>query len=115
MRAYGLRVHLARDGGRRPQLPATASAALAGALHEALTNVLRHSGVQSCSVTLSATAVSCELAVRDTGRGFPVTDIDGRLGINGSIVARLAEVGGAARIESEPGVGTTVHLRWPVE
>jgi signal transduction histidine kinase len=34
-------------------------------------------------------------------------------GIRNSILARVAEVGGAASIDSHPGQGTRVDLRWP--
>jgi signal transduction histidine kinase len=55
---------------------------------------------------------SVSVRVRDTGPGFDVTAIPAdRLGIRGSIDARLAAVGGRSEIDSHAG-GTTVTLEW---
>jgi signal transduction histidine kinase len=52
--------------------------------------------------------------VTDAGIGF---DLDGvgaeRLGFTESVVARLRDVGGNARLFSSPGSGTTVVLEVP--
>ncbi len=66
------------------------------------------------TVQLTGTASPAGVAVRvsDTGAGFDVTAIaPDRLGIRGSIHARLAAVGGRSDIESHAG-GTTVTLEW---
>ena len=52
--------------------------------------------------------------VTDAGVGFNISDIDeARLGFKDSVVARLKEVGGNARLFSSPGSGTTVVLEVP--
>ena len=52
--------------------------------------------------------------VTDAGVGFNISDIDeARLGFKDSVVARLKEVGGNARLFSSPGAGTTVVLEVP--
>ena len=50
----------------------------------------------------------------DNGRGFRPDRVPrARLGIRGSIVNRMALVGGTAKITSILSVGTVVTLRWP--
>ena len=52
--------------------------------------------------------------VTDAGVGFNISDIDeARLGFKDSVVARLKDVGGNARLFSSPGAGTTVVLEVP--
>lgn len=53
-----------------------------------------------------------EVVVRDSGAGFDLDDIPAdRLGIRASIIARMAAVGGTARIQSDR-TGTRITLRW---
>ena len=50
---------------------------------------------------------------RDHGAGFSIDTRPAGFGISESITARLAEVGGTARVESAPGNGTRVTLWVP--
>jgi signal transduction histidine kinase len=57
------------------------------------------------------------LSVEDDGRGFEpdVTPSDGREHFGLSIMrARAARIGGQIEIESAPGEGTRLVLRWPL-
>jgi signal transduction histidine kinase len=55
-----------------------------------------------------------EIVVGDTGSGFSISDIPTeRLGVRVSIVERVANAGGRAVIQSAPGEGTIVSIRWP--
>lgn len=84
------------------------------ALAECLENVRRHSGVTDAHVTITDDDTTVRAMVTDAGVGFVVDDIDpGRLGYTDSIVGRLREVGGNARLFSSPGAGTTVVLEVP--
>lgn len=57
-------------------------------------------------------AAGVEVEVRDSGPGFDLDDIPAdRLGITASIIARMAAVGGTARIHSDR-TGTRITLRW---
>jgi len=50
----------------------------------------------------------------DTGCGFDADRVSThRRGVAGSIVARMAAVGGRATVRSAPGAGTVVQLEWP--
>lgn len=84
------------------------------ALAECLENVRRHSGVTEAHVTISGTETTVRAMVTDAGVGFAIDDVDSaRLGFKESVVGRLAEVGGTARLFSSPGHGTTVLLEVP--
>lgn len=84
------------------------------ALAECLENVRRHSGVTQASVTITEDATTVRALVTDSGVGFDLDDIDeAKLGFKESVVARLHDVGGNARLYSTPGAGTTVALEVP--
>lgn len=84
------------------------------ALAECLENVRRHSGVTDAHVTITDDDVTVRAMVTDAGVGFDLGDIDDeKLGFKESVVARLRDVGGNARLFSSPGSGTTVVLEVP--
>ena len=83
-------------------------------LAECLENVRRHSGVTVAHVTITDDDTTVRAMVTDSGVGFMIGDIDqAKLGFKDSVVARLREVGGNARLFSAPGSGTTVVLEVP--
>lgn len=84
------------------------------ALAECLENVRRHSGMTDAHVTITDDETTVRAMVTDAGVGFDLKDIDSaRLGFKDSVVGRLREVGGNARLFSSPGAGTTVVLEAP--
>jgi signal transduction histidine kinase len=84
------------------------------ALAECLENVRRHSGVTEAHVTITDDDNTVRAMVTDAGVGFALDDVDqARLGLKESVVGRLREVGGRARLFSSPGAGTTVVLEVP--
>jgi len=95
-------------------LPSDVLDAFLLALAECLENVRRHSGVREAHVTIVDDATMVRAMITDAGVGFILDDVDSaRLGFKESVVARLKEVGGHARLFSEPGSGTTVVLEVP--
>jgi signal transduction histidine kinase len=95
-------------------LPSDVLDAFLLALAECLENVRRHAGVTEAHVTITDDETTVRAMVTDSGIGFDVKDIDSaRLGLKDSVIARLAEVGGTARLFSSPGSGTTVVLEVP--
>ena len=95
-------------------LPSEVLDAFLLALAECLENVRRHAGVTEAHVTITDDATTVRAMVTDSGVGFDVRDIDSaRLGLKDSVIARLGEVGGAVRLFSAPGSGTTVVLEVP--
>jgi signal transduction histidine kinase len=84
------------------------------ALAECLENVRRHSGVQRADVTITDDDTTVRAMVTDAGVGFDLGGVGTeRLGFAESVVARLRDVGGKARLFSSPGSGTTVVLEVP--
>ncbi len=107
---------------RRPALPTLKDAstgtkpidAFLLALAECLENVRRHSGVTEAHVTITEDEKIVRALVTDSGVGFDINDVDdAKLGFSESVVARLRDVGGNARLFSAPGSGTTVVLEVP--
>jgi len=81
---------------------------------EIVTNILRHAHAESVSIELYVAGGQLVLAVEDDGRGFaPAAPADsaGLIGMQ----ERAALVGGTVEIDSEPGAGTSVRLRIPLE
>ncbi len=95
-------------------LPSDVLDAFLLALAECLENVRRHSGVTEAHVTITDDETTVRAMITDSGVGFTLDDVDSaRLGFKDSVVARLKEVGGRARLFSAPGSGTTVVLEVP--
>jgi hypothetical protein len=95
-------------------LPRRVLTALVDAVAEALTNVVRHSGTTTAQVRVEPVGAGVVVKVLDGGRGFdPATVPAHRRGLRESIRGRMAAVGGDALIETRPGDGVHVTLRWP--
>lgn len=89
--------------------------AISSAVREALNNVAKHAGTKHAwLMATGAEDGSLSVSVTDRGAGVDLAELSGAgLGINGSIRARMAEIGGAAMIHSAVGEGTTVEITWP--
>lgn len=100
-------------------LPAATARETARAVGAALANVARHGGPTTQSwVLVEDEPDAVTVTVRDDGPGIVPGRLDeaaaaGRLGVAQSILGRLADLGGTARIHSEPDEGTEVELRVP--
>lgn len=95
-------------------LPSDVLDAFLLALAECLENVRRHAGVTEAHVTITDDDTMVRAMVTDSGVGFDIKNIDeARLGLKDSVVGRLTEVGGSARLFSAAGAGTTVVLEVP--
>jgi signal transduction histidine kinase len=135
MRRRGLAVHVEAEGralagagsvgaplGQDEPLvvPEAVATALAHAVREALANVARHAGTGEAWVAVhqltgpgGAEHGSVQVTVRDEGAGFDPACVDPtRLGLQRSIIERVADWGGQASVRSGPGEGTVVSLRW---
>ena len=100
-------------------LPPEAARALIDAAAEALRNSLAHAAGPDQEGRIARTAIlrsdadGITITVSDDGRGFdPEHTGTIRHGVSGSIIARMRDAGGEARIDSSPGAGTTVTLSW---
>ncbi len=89
------------------------TAALLGALREAMANAARHAE-SPVRVYVESSPEGVEAFVRDRGPGFDLAAVpDDRLGVRESIIGRMERHGGSARVQSAPGEGTEVRLLMP--
>ncbi len=95
------------------------------AVHEAFTNILKHSGATAAKVTITCDDANFEIIVSDAGKGFntsvanlaaadhagvPVTSGNGLRNMR----ERLAKFGGRCEVKSAPGQGTSVRFVLPL-
>jgi len=113
---YGLRVEY-HFADLPDDLPAPVVQALRQASAEALGNVVAHAGTSRVRVTAMGTGDTqhprVTVAIVDQGAGFDPATTQPGYGLRQSIIERMAEAGGAATIDSYPGQGTRVDLKWP--
>ncbi|WP_370973562.1 sensor histidine kinase [Amycolatopsis sp. cg9] len=114
MTADGLRVDLVVLA-KPADVPEAVVNALHDATREALRNTLKHAKTPRAVVCLEEREGVVTVSVRDHGTGFDPAARRAGFGIDNSIHARLAEIGGAARIDSAPGQGTRVVLTAPLQ
>ena len=86
---------------------------------EALNNVYKHAGATCAKIEFTATEDSITMEVADNGRAFDLEEhaarqCSGRLGLLG-MQERVRLVKGVFSIESEPGKGTRVRARVPLD
>jgi signal transduction histidine kinase len=100
------------------RLPGEVETALYRIVQEALTNAIKHAEAGSVSVVLTRTPHSVTVVVEDNGRGIQRvrdSDADGAegLGLTG-MRERVALLHGRLRVESSPGMGTTIVAEVPL-
>ncbi len=117
--AQGLAVTVAIDGNVDGCTPSQ-RIALLRVVHEALSNVVRHSGAENASVVVEVSGTQLSASITDDGRGFDVDRVRdeaakaGRLGLVG-MRERVRLLGGTLELTSREGGPTTVHAaiaRW---
>jgi signal transduction histidine kinase len=94
-----------------PRLRPDQVEALSRAVSEALTNAGKHARARRMTVFVEPAdggGVFC--SVKDDGTGFDPAATSPGVGIDRSIVRRMAEIGGRAEVRSRPGYGTEVCL-----
>lgn len=101
------------------RLPATLETALFRVAQEALTNVRKHAQTDRVRVALRLRDGAVRLEISDRGRGFAPPEAKQeagpgeRVGLS-SMRERIALLGGALEIRSEPGSGTSVVAEVPL-
>lgn len=107
-----LQVH---DQGRpATALPGAVIRTVAAAAAEAVRNSHRHAhSTTPTTIAVTLSGHQLEVVVSDDGTGFDLLTVPtDRLGIAVSIRERMSTIGGSADIDSAPGRGTRVTLRW---
>ena len=84
---------------------------------EALTNAARYAGVNNVVVRINAGEAEMELSIEDAGKGFEVQSaLSGKntVGLSG-MRERVRLLSGDLEIDSEPGQGTRIFIRLPLD
>ena len=89
-------------------LPGETAQPVIAATREVVSNADRHAAATGIDITVTDGAVR----VADDGVGFDMATPRRGRGLDDSIIGRMRRAGGQARVESAPGSGTTVELRW---
>jgi two-component system sensor histidine kinase DesK len=92
-------------------LPPEVEEALAWALREAVTNVLRHSGAHRCSIAIRREGTVAVLQVADDGAGLDGSEAGSGLA---GIAERLATLDGALDISRGDGAGSRLRATVPL-
>jgi len=99
---------------QKPQISSQTRHNLSMAVKEAVNNVIKHAGASELIVRIELAGHELDVSVSDDGRGFEISE---QLSTGNGLTnmrRRLQEIGGTCVIESEPGKGTTIHLRMTV-
>jgi len=109
----GFEITTSRLGTR--SIPAGVAEALQSACLQAAVNSVNHAGDGATrTVRITSSDGGVQITIADDGRGFDPSQVpSGRLGVRVSIIELITNVGGDAHVESAPGKGTTVVIRWP--
>ncbi len=107
----------ATDVGPR-SIPSAAGEAIVSAATQAMVNSVQHAGestrVKRWVAIRGMRPGGIHVEVGDSGAGFDSSTIPTeRLGVRVSIVERVANAGGLAKVVSAPHKGTTVTVSWP--
>ncbi len=94
-------------------VPAEVAEALTQASLQAIENSRKHSGSPKTYLHTESGKDFLEIRIMDHGKGFKSNRVSrNRLGLRLSIIGRVESVGGEAKVNTQPEVGTEVILRW---
>ena len=105
--------------GMSKRLPPNLETALYRIFQEALSNIMRHANAKKIHVKLVRNSSAFEGEIKDDGKGFIPEEVhmDGNssrgLGLLG-MQERVTQLGGQLEIISKPGIGTSIHIRIPL-
>ena len=100
-------------GGDLP-MPVSARAGIYRILHEALSNVLKHSGASEVRIELEVDADSARMSVKDNGAGFDAAKPRAGFGLDG-MRRRAEDLGGTFTITSAKGAGADAKVGLPLK
>jgi signal transduction histidine kinase len=100
--------------------PQEAQTSIYRILQEALTNLVKHSGAASASVTIRKEPGMVSFSIEDDGKGFDMTNVKAQdvsergLGL-ASMEERISMLGGSLELWSEQGKGTRISFSIPAK
>ena len=99
-----------------PSIAADISLCLFRVAQESLRNIGKHAGAKEVRVRLARVGTDLHLSVNDVGNGFDLEEVRGKGGLGLiSMEERVRLVRGDFKIHSQPGEGTRVEVRVPLE
>lgn len=117
---FRVKVDLHCYGLLNSRLPAQVELTVYRVVQEALTNIAKYAQAGSVSIIVERRKSAVTVIVEDNGVGFEVDRVlaspleEKKLGIFG-MEERVSVIGGEFTIESEPGAGTTIYIKIPLE
>lgn len=117
---FRVKVDLHCYGLLNSRLPAQVELTVYRVVQEALTNIAKYAQAGSASILVERRKSAVTVIVEDNGVGFEVDRVlaspleEKKLGIFG-MEERVSVIGGEFTIESEPGAGTTIYIKIPLE
>ncbi len=108
----GILVHVA-GSGELEDLPDQHKTCIYRVVQEALHNVVQHAGAKTVRVMIEREPAAVRVSIQDDGQGFDPLRQKG-LGLIG-IEERVENLSGTVAVRSEPGVGTMLDIRLPLE
>jgi len=84
-------------------------------LQEATSNIVKHAQATRIKVALQLADAGLELVVADNGRGFDMNANTHKSGLGLTSMRERARISGAHySLESTPGAGTRIDVKWPL-
>jgi signal transduction histidine kinase len=87
---------------------------LAMAVKEAVHNIMKHASATELTIRVVFSEMLLAISIQDNGCGFQISGMAGGNGL-ANMKRRMADLGGTCVVESQPGSGTSVHLRLKIK
>ncbi len=114
--ATSAHIHLSIVDASALALPKVAQTQAYHIVREALINAQRHAQAQQVQITVERSNGLAQFTIADDGCGFDPAHIDGQHHLGLSIMrTRVERCGGSLEVKSEPGHGTQILARLPLE
>jgi signal transduction histidine kinase/Tfp pilus assembly protein PilF len=94
-------------------IPSAHSIQILRIVQEGVQNALKYSGATKIGVMIDSTGKEMLVNIHDNGQGFVESEIKPGNGLY-NMRKRAEELGGTLEIKSQPGVGTSILLIWPI-
>ncbi len=98
------------------KLPFSVEETLFQVANEALNNTLKHSEADTVIIEINTHEGQVEMSIADNGQGFAEDDADFNPGMGmENMRLRVQDLGGTLAFQAQPGCGTTIFVRIPLD